>query len=95
MVKTHYGDPCIHCGVGHDAVSTRPCTGVGKPIPIAYVKVHTTWDGVNHFRVRFSDGHIEDRHSHASFHAPYYHFGHSDELIQPPRYDPSILEAAT
>lgn len=91
-MKTHYGDPCIHCGTPHDVVSVGPCTGEGKAVPVAYRLLENRYDGVQHYRIQFSDGHIEERHAHVSYHLPYYHFGHSDELRQPPRYDAALSE---
>jgi hypothetical protein len=87
QAKLHYGDPCIHCGTAHDAVAPGPCQGTGKPKPIAFFSFGVRWDNVEHFRVRFSDGHVEDRWAHIGENAPYYHFGHSDTLIAPPTYD--------
>lgn len=26
-MHTHFGDPCLHCGIPHDAVPIGPCTG--------------------------------------------------------------------
>jgi hypothetical protein len=84
----HFGDPCIHCGVPLDEVEIGACKGdPAKAKPIGYRRIATRPDGVDRFRVRFSDGRIEERHSHWSERAPYYHFGHSDVLTQPPRYD--------
>ena len=85
--KTHFGDPCIHCGIAFSNHEPGPCKGEGKSVPIGYAVVKTRWDGVEHYRVRFSDGHIEDRYEHVSSNAPYYHFGYSEALKHPPRYD--------
>jgi len=49
-------------------------------------------DGVMHYRYRTSDGAVNEVHSHASNHLPYYHFGKSDDLIQPPPYDVTLQE---
>jgi len=87
----HFQDPCRHCGTPLDDVAVGPCPGDPmKAVPLAYASLGVRWDGVEHFRIRFSDGRVEERYSHISFHAPYYHFGHSDELIQPPRFDPKL-----
>ena len=60
-MMTHYGDPCIHCGIPHDDVPVGPCTGDSrKAIPLACRFIGTRWDGVRHFYVRFSDGRVED-----------------------------------
>lgn len=88
---THFGDPCIHCGVGHDDVPPGSCLGDGaQAIPIAYRSLGVRWDGVAHYLIRMSNGEVKELHSHISFHAPYYHFGHSEDLINPPRYDANI-----
>lgn len=85
---THFGDPCIHCGVGHDDFEIGACKGDStKAIPIAYCKLGQRPDGYEHFAVRYSDSRIETLWSHPTFRAPYFHFGHSSELKQPPRYD--------
>lgn len=87
----HFGDPCIHCGTPLDDVVPGPCKGdTSKAVPIGYALIDARWDGVQHYRIRYSDGRIEDSHQHVSFHAPYFHFGHSDELKQPPRYDEKL-----
>lgn len=87
-IMTHFGDPCRHCGVPHDDVEIGACKGdAAKAVPIAYCKLGQRPDGYERFAIRFSDGRVETRWSHPSFHAPYYHFGYSDDLIQPPRYD--------
>ena len=90
-MKTHFGDPCIHCGVPHDDVPSGPCTGTSPPVPVAFATISVRWDGVEHFRVRYSDGHIEDRWDHASMNAPYYHFG-AKQFGSPPEYDPKLKE---
>lgn len=84
----HFGDACIHCGTPHDGIKPGPCKGdSAKAIPIAYCKLEQRWDGYEHYAVRYSDRRIETLWTHPSFHAPYFHFGHSNELTQPPRYD--------
>jgi hypothetical protein len=90
-MMTHFGDPCIHCGIPHDDVAPGACTGDPKKVrPIAYRSLGVRWDNVEHFRILFSDNHIEERWCHISEHAPYFHFGYSDDLIQPPRYHPTL-----
>lgn len=85
---THFGDPCIHCGTNFERLQIGACNGdMTKSIPISYCELENRWDGVIHYRIRFSDMRIEDRWQHSSYHSPYFHFGYSDELIQPPRYD--------
>lgn len=94
MIRTHFGDPCIHCGTAHDDFKPGACTGEGKSIPIGYASLGVRWDGVERYRVRFSDSHIEERYAHISEHAPYFHFGHSQQLINPPRYDERLKQSA-
>lgn len=87
----HFGDPCIHCGILHDEVEVGSCDGDAKKAkPIAYKQISVRWDNVAHYRIRFSDGHIEDRWEHISMQAPYFHFGYSNYLIHPPRYDVNL-----
>lgn len=92
----HFGDPCIHCGIPQDDVAPGPCDGdPKKAIPIGWASLGVRRDDhVEHYRVRFSDGRIEDIHSHVSYLLPYYHFGHSAELKQPPRYDVKLRATA-
>jgi hypothetical protein len=60
-VKTHYGDPCIHCGIPHDDVPVGACEGDSrKSIPIACRFLGMQWDGACRFYVRFSDGRVEE-----------------------------------
>jgi hypothetical protein len=87
MTKTHFGDPCIHCGIAQEDVAPGACLGSGKPIPIAYAGLGVRPDGVEDFRIRYSDGSIARQSWHISEHAPYYHFGTRDAITQPPRYD--------
>lgn len=90
-MQTHYRDPCLHCGVAHDDVKPGACDGdPAKAVPVAYASLGVRWDGVEHFRVRMSDGRVEDHHRHVSERAPYYHFGHSPVLALPPRVDPTL-----
>lgn len=87
----HFGDPCRHCGTPLDDVAVGACPGdPTKAIPLAYRSLGVRWDSVERYLIRMSDGRVEERYAHVSFHAPYYHFGHSDELRQPPRHDPKI-----
>jgi hypothetical protein len=88
----HFGDPCIHCGTPHDNVPVGPCQGNPKKAkPIAYRSLSVRWDKVEHFRIRWSDGRVTESWNHISESAPYFHFGHSDRLVQPPRYDERLL----
>lgn len=90
-MRTHFKDPCIHCGVTMEAMKPGDCEGdTKKAIPLEYASLGVRWDGVEHYRIRFSDGRVEDLHEHISFQAPYYHFGYSDSLISPPRYDEKL-----
>lgn len=91
----HFGDPCIHCGIAHEDFVPGPCNGdFTKAKPIGYVSAGVRWDGVERYLVRYSDTSIREIYSHVSNHLPYYHFGHSDELITPPRYDERIRAEA-
>jgi hypothetical protein len=87
----HFKDPCIHCGTRMEDMDPGPCKGdAEKVIPIAFRSVEVRPDGVEHYRVLMSDGEIKEMHSHISNHLPYYHFGYSENLIQPPRYHQSL-----
>ena len=91
----HFGDPCRHCGVAHDDVAPGPCLGdPKKAIPIAFCGLGVRWDNVEHFRIRFSDGHVEDRWEHVSMQSPYYHFGYSADLRHPPAHDETLRRTA-
>lgn len=86
--QTHFGDPCIHCGTPLDDVAPGPCQGdPSKAKVIGYVGLGVRCDGVERYRYRTSDNAVHELHSHVSNHAPYYHFGRSADLIQPPPYD--------
>ena len=88
---THFGDPCIHCGVNHDEVLPGDCKGdTKKSIPGLFRSLGVRWDNVEHFLVLFSDGHTEDRWNHISEHAASYHFGYSSELVHPPPYSQTL-----
>jgi hypothetical protein len=72
-----------------------PCEGdPKKAVPVAYASLGVRWDKIERFRIRFSDGRIEERHNHISEHAPYWHFGYSDKLTQPPRFDTKLRATA-
>lgn len=91
----HFGDPCIHCGVSHEEMQPGPCIGdPSKVIPIAYRKIETRWDGIEHYLVLFSDNHTEHRYGHVSERLPYFHFGYSDDLLMPPRYHDTLKETS-
>ena len=57
-MKTHYGDPCIHCQIPHDEVPIGPCVGTGKPkiIGAAFIKQLRR---NRYWILRYSDGHSE------------------------------------
>ena len=93
--QAHFGDPCIHCGVSLEDMKVGPCEGdPAKAKVVAYAKLGTRWDGVERYRYRLSTNEVRECHSHVSNRLPYYHFGRSDNLVQPPRYDRRLLEAA-
>ena len=82
MPMTHYGDPCIHCGIPHDDVLPGPCRGdLMKVRPIRYRAIsERRADSRRHLLVQFSDGSFED------------YFLHPDEpdpwsMQTSPRYD--------
>ena len=57
-MKTHYGDPCIHCHTPHDEVPIDECVGDGQPkvIGASFLKqVHRN----RYYLLRYSDGHTE------------------------------------
>lgn len=87
----HFGDPCVHCSIGHDDVPAGPCQGdPTKAVPIAFRSMETRHDGVTRYLIKLSSGQVIEHHSHAGEHAPYTHWGRFDELRQPPRYDPQL-----
>lgn len=91
MTKTHFGDPCIHCGIPHDDVPVGACRGdFTKAIPIAFRGLGVRYDNVEHFLVLLSNGTLLERWHHIAEQAPYHHFGWSRELVHPPRYDESL-----
>ncbi len=60
MSMTHYGDPCLHCGIGHDDVPVGPCKGeTNKAVVIGARYITRRWDCCEHWRVLWSDGRIE------------------------------------
>lgn len=94
--RTHYGDPCIHCKAPHDEVASGPCSGDPRlAVVISYAALGVRPDGVERYRYRLSTNEVHEVYAHVSQHAPYYHFGRSAELIQPPRYNASLRQAAT
>lgn len=88
---THFGDPCIHCSTPHDRIPVGPCTGdLSKAVPIAFCSLGVRWDKVEQCRIRMSDGSVIERWNHISEAAPFWHFGYSDQLRHPPRYDETL-----
>jgi len=88
----HFEDPCVHCGIAHDDVLPGNCTGdPAKAVPMAYRSMGVRWDHIEHFLVKYSDGHVEHIWSHISELAASYHFGRYDELHHPPRYDETLV----
>jgi hypothetical protein len=69
---THYGDPCIHCGIGHDDVPPGPCQGdKAKAVPIAWRELSIRWDKVAHYLIRMSTGEVTHRWEHIEMSLPY------------------------
>lgn len=86
--QTHFGDPCIHCATPHDEVQPGACPGdPSKAKVIGYASLGVRPDGVERYRYRLSTNEVCEVHSHVSNHAPYYHFGRSEDLINPPPHD--------
>lgn len=93
--QTHFGDPCIHCGTPQMEVEPGACLGdPAKAKVIGYASLGVRPDGVEHFCYRLSTNEACEVHSHVSNHLPYYHFGRSDDLIQPPPYDARLRASA-
>lgn len=94
--QTHFGDPCIHCGVPQMELEPGACQGdPSKAKVIGYASLGVRPDGVEHYRYRLSTNDVREAHRHVSEHAPYYHFGRSHDLIQPPPYDARLKAKAT
>ena len=71
-MKTHFGDPCIHCNLSHDDVPVGVCTGdFSKAIPVAWDSLGVRWDNVEHFRILMSDGTKVDHFAHISMNPVY------------------------
>lgn len=69
---THFGDPCIHCGIPHDDVPRGSCQGdPAKAKPIRYRSLGVRWDHVEHFLILMSSGEIVDRWEHIDMSLPY------------------------
>ena len=60
-MMTHFGDPCIHCGIPHDEVLPGPCMGdLRKVRAIRFRDFGQRRDLRRHLLVQFSDGSFED-----------------------------------
>ena len=63
--RTHFGDPCIHCGIPHDEIPAGQCSGdPSKAIPVSYRSMGVRWDNTEEFLMRMSDGTQERRYFH-------------------------------
>lgn len=94
--QTHFGDPCIHCGTAMEDVEVGACPGdPSRAKVIGYAGLGVRYDGVEHYRYRLSTNAVCEVHGHVSNHLPYYHFGRSESLIQPPPYDARLKEDAS
>ena len=61
----HFRSPCVHCGTAMEDVAPGPCPGdPAKAVPMAFRYLGIRWDGVEHYLIQYSDGHIEDRWEH-------------------------------
>jgi hypothetical protein len=90
-MQTHFGDPCIHCGLTLDQFQVGACTGdPAKAKPIAYRSLGVRWDGVECFLIRMSTNEVRERWSHVSEWAPSRGFNMLGDLQQKPRYDPRL-----
>ena len=68
----HYRSPCVHCGTLMENVAPGPCPGdPAKAVPMAWCGLGVRWDGVEHFRIQYSDDRIVDRWEHVSERLPY------------------------
>lgn len=86
--QTHFGDPCVHCAIPHDDIPSGPCVGdPAKAVVLGYASLGVRPDGVERYRYRLSTNEVCEVYRHISEHAPYYHFGRSAGLINPPPYD--------
>lgn len=67
---THFGDPCIHCGVPHDDVEVGACSGDrNKGAPIVYCILRQGWEnngGASTVLNKMSTGEymVEGRHTY-------------------------------
>ncbi len=63
--RTHFGDPCIHCGIPHDDVPPGPCTGdASKAKVLAYCCSRQAWQNPGNecstYTCHMSDGSFRD-----------------------------------
>jgi hypothetical protein len=81
---THFGDPCIHCGIPHDEVPVGHCVGdPSKAIPIAFkYKEIRPRAAVRHITVLMSTGEKRDTYYIQGYEEPPYSKGlrHDDTL---------------
>lgn len=73
---THFGDPCIHCGIAHDDVPVGPCQGdQAKAKIIRYGVVRQAWQNpgssCDDVVVLMSSGEFNHESHHPSSHWPY------------------------
>ena len=69
--KTHFGDPCIHCGTDHDKVEVGPCKGDrDKAIVLKYCVGRQAWqnpgNGCDDVYCLMSNGEIRNDVRHPS-----------------------------
>lgn len=68
----HFRSPCVHCGTLMEDVAPGPCPGdPAKAVPMAWCGLGVRWDKVEHFRIQFSDGRIDERWAHISYAFPW------------------------
>ncbi len=65
-MKTHFGDPCIHCRTAHDDVPVGTCVGDSRlAVDIAYFPLYVRWDGVDVSLVLRSDNTLIEQYLHS------------------------------
>lgn len=67
MSATHFGDPCIHCGIPHDDVPIGPCQGDREKARIlAYCVWRQAYEnpgsGCDTILCKMTDGSIREEH---------------------------------
>ncbi len=75
-MKTHFGDPCIHCNVPHDEVEVGACKGSPeKAIVLGYCVARQAWQnpgsGCDTVLCKMSDGSVRQEARHPAEHWPY------------------------